>query len=78
MDFGAIYHRHVKGPQPSPATTTTTVQLAITDMPFDELLRIFLAFQSEHLTAFPKDAVTMPAHIDQIVKMKRMHAVVAL
>ncbi len=70
MDFGAIYRRHVKGSHASPATTTTTVQLAITDMLFDEWLRIFRAFQIEPLRAFPKDAVTMPAHIDQIVKMK--------
>ncbi len=70
MDFGAIYRRHVKGPHASPATTNTMVQLAITDMPFDEWLLIFLVFQSEHLRAFPKDAATMPAHIDQIVKMK--------
>ncbi len=39
-------------------------------MPFNEWLQIFQAFQSEHLRAFPKDAVTMLAHIDQIVKMK--------
>ncbi len=70
MDFGAIYRCHVKGPHASPSTTTTTVQQSIADMPFDEWLRIFLSFQSEHLRAFPKDAFTMPAHIDQVVKMK--------
>ncbi len=70
MDFGAIYCCHVKEPHSSPAMTITTAQLAITDMPFNEWLPIFLAFQSEHLRAFPKDAVTMPAHFEQIVKMK--------
>ncbi len=70
MDFGAIYWLHVKGPKASPPTTTMTVELSIMDMPFDEWLQIFLSFQSEHLIAFPKDAVIMPAHIDQAVKMK--------
>ncbi len=36
VDFGAIYRCHVKGPHSSPATTTTNVELAITDMPFNE------------------------------------------
>ncbi len=70
MDFGAIYHHHVKGSHTSPTTITSTVQLLIKNMLFDEWLRIFLAFRSEHLRAFPKDTVAMLAHIDQIVKMK--------
>ncbi len=78
MDFGVIYPRHVKGPNASPTTTTTTVQLAITYMPFDEWLRIFMAFQSEHLRAFPKDTVTMQAHIDQIVKDEKLRHTVAV
>ncbi len=53
VDFGAIYCRHVKGLHFSTATSTTTIQLAITDMQFDEWLPIFMAFQREHLRTFP-------------------------
>ncbi len=33
-------------------------------------MRIFLAFQIEQLRAFPKDALSMPGHMDQVIKMK--------
>ncbi len=46
----------------------TTTQPAIVDMPLEAWLRIFLAFQIEHLQAFPKDALSMPDNMDQIIR----------
>ncbi len=40
------------------------------DMPLQCWLKIFLAFQIEHLQVFPKDTLSMLGHMDQVIKMK--------
>ncbi len=55
---------------PAPNMTPNPSQLAMVDMPLEDWLKIFLAFQIEHLRAFPKDALSMPGHMDQVIKMK--------
>ncbi len=40
------------------------------DIPLEDWIQIFMAFTVEHLRAFPKDAWSMPGHVDLIIKMK--------
>ncbi len=40
------------------------------EIPLEEWMRIFVAFQTEHVRAFPKDAPYMPGYDDLIIKMK--------
>ncbi len=60
VDLRVIFKWYQKGPCPNMAPNPS--EPAMVDMP--------LAFQIEHLLAFPKDALSMPGHMDQDIKMK--------
>ncbi len=65
VDFGVNFKWYQKGPCPNMAPNPS--QAAMVDMPLEDMLRIFLAYQNEHL---PKDTLSMPSHMDQVIKMK--------
>ncbi len=69
VDFGAIYMRQLKGPNAT-ATPLAAPQHHNVDIPLEEWMRIFMAFQAEHVRSFPRDAPSMPGYVDLIIKMK--------
>ncbi len=69
VDFGAVYKRQLKGLY-STATPSAVAQHHNIDIPLEELMHIFMAFQAEHVIVFPKDAPSMGGYVHLIIKMK--------
>ncbi len=65
VDFRVIYKRQLKGPH-----ATATPQQHNVDIPLEEWMRIFMAFQAEHVRSFPRDALSMQGYVNLIIKMK--------
>ncbi len=66
---GQKYGRQLKGLYAT-ATPSAVPQHHNVDIPLEEWMRIFMAFQAEHVRSFPKDAPSMPGYVDLITKMK--------
>ncbi len=51
------------------AISTNKTQAHSVDIPLEEWMQIFMAFLTEHVRAFPKDAPSMQGYVDLIIKM---------
>jgi hypothetical protein len=69
LDFSAVYRRHLKAPFDFSKPEELSKQVRSEAIPVIEWVRIFCAFQSEHVRFFPKDAPHMPKYVDLILKM---------
>ncbi len=62
MDFGAIYKRQLKGPYTT-ATPSAAPQHHNVDISLEEWMRIFMAFQVEHVRSFPRDVTDIVLYL---------------
>lgn len=69
VNFGGIYKIQMKGIYAT-ATRPAPSQRHNMDISLEEWVRIFMAFQAEHVMAFLKDALSSHGYVDLIIKMK--------
>ena len=67
LDFSSMYSRYLKAPYSDRAIQQKGQNQP--DVPLTEWVRMFCAFQAEHLRSHPKDGPNMPKYVDRIVRM---------
>ncbi len=70
IDFSAMIQRHQKNPYSGKKDQPRSQAQA--DVPVTEWVRMFCAFQAEHLRIFHKDGPHMPKYVDRVIWMANM------
>ncbi len=67
IDFSAMFQRHQKNPYSGKEDQPKSQ--AQVDVPVTEWVRMFCAFQDDHLWLFPKDGPYMPKYVDRVIQI---------